>query len=114
MSDQDKRSRDLELLKGAVERSRNAPSQNDAPAGRDNGIMYRGQPVAGRGGRGGRAPGSPSGGGRGGGGGRSTSSNSGGNADVKEALSKLTNLFNDGLITQAEYDAKRAEILDRI
>ena len=74
--------------------------------------MYRGQPVAGRG-RGGGAPGSPSGGRRAGRA-SSTSSSSGGTADVKEALSKLTNLFNDGLITQAEYDAKRGEILDRI
>ena len=110
MADQDKRNRDLELLKGAVERSRNTPQHETTNAGRDNGIMYRGQPVAGRG-RGGRAPGAP-GGGRGGG--RPTPSSSSGTADVKEALSKLTNLFNDGLITQAEYDAKRAEILDRI
>ena len=108
----DKRSRDLELLKGAVARSRNAPQQEDSGAGNDQGIMYRGQPVAGRG-RGGGAPGSPSGGRRAGRA-RSTSSSSGGTADVKEALSKLTNLFNDGLITQAEYDAKRGEILDRI
>jgi len=113
MADQDKRSRDLELLKGAVERSRSTPQQEEAAGAgnrRDNGIMYRGQPVAGRG-RGGRAPGAPGGGG---GGGRSTPSSSGGTTDVKEALSKLTNLFNDGLITQAEYDAKRGEILDRI
>lgn len=112
MADQDRRSRDLELLKGAVERSRQTPQQEESGrTKKDNGIMYRGQPVAGRGGRGGRAPGAPGGGG---GGGRPTSSSSDGTADVKEALSKLTNLFNDGLITQSEYDAKRAEILDRI
>ena len=113
MSDQGKRNRDLELLKGAVERSRNAGPQQEeeAPATRQ-GIMYRGQPVNGRGGGGG-APGAPSRRGRGGGS-RPTSSSSGGSADVKEALSKLTNLFNDGLITQSEYDSKRAEILDRI
>ncbi|GEM_PF-1810972 len=112
MSDQGKRNRDLELLKGAVERSRNTGPQQEeeAPATRQ-GIMYRGQPVNGRGGGGG-APGAPSR--RGSGGSRPTSSSSGGSADVKEALSKLTNLFNDGLITQSEYDAKRAEILDRI
>ena len=112
MSDQGKRNRDLELLKGAVERSRNAgPQQEEEAPDTRKGIMYRGQPVNGRGGGGG-APGAPSR--RGSGGSRPTSSSSGGSADVKEALSKLTNLFNDGLITQSEYDSKRAEILDRI
>lgn len=75
--------------------------------------MYRGQPVAGRGARG-RAPGSPGGLGRPVGRGSSKPSSSDGSADVKEALAKLTSLFNDGLISQAEYDAKRAQILDRI
>ena len=113
MTDQDRRNRDLELLRGAVERDRerdrtglNAPEEQTQ---NPRGVMYRGQPVAGRGGGGG-APGSPSGRGRG----RAAPSTSGGTADVKEALSKLTNLFNDGLISQSEYDAKRAEILDRI
>lgn len=113
MTDQDRRSRDLELLRGAVERDRERDRTGRGAAEEEpkssRGVMYRGQPVAGRGGGGG-APGSPSGRGRG----RSAPSSSGGSADVKEALSKLTNLFNDGLISQAEYDVKRAEILDRI
>lgn len=112
MSEQDRRKRDLELLKGAVERDRKRSSQPEAKPSSGGsvreGVMYRGQPVAGRGGRGGRAPGAPAGGG-----GRAPSSSSG-SADVKSALQKLSNLFNDGLITQAEYDAKRSEILDRI
>ncbi len=101
---ENRRSRDLELLKNAVDRSK------DRPKGRtDSGqIMYRGQPVAGRGARGGRAPGAP---GAPGGGQRQSS---GGGADVKEALRNLTQLYNDGLITTAEYDAKRGEILDRL
>ena len=107
----DKKSRDLELLKNAVDRDRKKKPGGKVPGaggGRSSGIMYRGQPVAGRGGTGGRAPGAP---GSGGGG---SSRNDGGGADVKEALRKLTQLFNDGLITTAEYDAKRAEILNRL
>ncbi len=100
----DKRSRDLELLKNAVDRSKGKPKRKDSSQ-----ILYRGQPVAGRGGRGGSAPGAP-----GSGGARPTGNSGGGGADVKEALRKLTQLFNDGLITTAEYDAKRAEILDRL
>ncbi len=106
MSD-DKRSRDLELLKNAVDRSKGKPKQKKRETSQ---ILYRGKPVAGRGGRGGGAPGSP--GSSGGAPGRGNSD--GGGADVKEALRKLTQLFNDGLITTAEYDAKRAEILDRL
>lgn len=98
---ENRRSRDLELLKNAVDRSK------DRPKGRqDSGqILYRGQPVAGRGGRGGRTPGAP---------GSSNRQSSGSGADVKEALRNLTQLYNDGLITTAEYDAKRGEILDRL
>lgn len=109
MSDE-RRSRDLELLKNAVDRDRKKKPSGGDKRGRSSSseILYRGQPVAGRGGSGGRAPGAP-----GGGGGQKPSS-SGGGADVKDALRKLTQLFNDGLITTAEYDAKRAEILDRL
>ena len=98
---ENRRSRDLELLKNAVDRSK------DRPKGRPESgqIMYRGQPVAGRGGRGGRTPGAPGG---------SPRQSSGSGADVKEALRNLTQLYNDGLITTAEYDAKRGEILDRL
>ncbi len=33
---------------------------------------------------------------------------------LKAALTKLTELHKEGLITQAEYDAKRLQILDRL
>lgn len=101
----DKRSRDLELLKNAVDRSKGKPKQKKKDTSQ---ILYRGQPVAGRGGRGGSAPGAP-------GSSAPRGGNSGGSGtDVKETLRKLTQLYNDGLITTAEYDAKRAEILDRL
>ncbi len=34
--------------------------------------------------------------------------------DLKAALNKLTALYNEGLITKAEYDTKRRQILDRL
>jgi len=111
MTDQDRRNRDLELLKGAVMRDRGRKAANPnqpKPKPSGPGMMYRGQPVAGRGDTGGRAPGAP------GSQNRSSASASSPTSDVKEALSKLTSLFNDGLISQSEYDAKRSEILDRI
>jgi len=111
MSDnEDRRSRDLELLRGAVERDRQRGSdagKKPKKEGARPGMMYRGQPVAGRGG-GGRAPGAP------GGGGAQRGGSSGGDSDVQASLQKLTQLFNDGLITKAEFDAKRGEILDRL
>ena len=108
MAEDDKRSRDLELLKNAVDRSKGKPKGKKRESRQ---VLYRGQPVAGRGGGGG-APGSP--GSSGGAPGSPRGNSGGGGADVKEALRKLTQLFNDGLITTAEYDAKRAEILDRL
>lgn len=109
MSDE-RRSRDLELLKNAVDRDRKKKKKPSPSSGKSDrpGMMYRGQPVAGRGG-GGRAPGAP-----GSGGGGASKSKGGGANDVKEALAKLTQLYNDGLISTAEYDTKRAEILDRL
>ena len=103
MSD-DKKARDLDLLKSAVASSKGRGKQPRQA----NEMLYRGQPIAGRG-RGGGAPGSP-----GSGSGRASHQNGASGADVKEALRNLTQLFNDGLITTAEYDAKRGEILDRI
>jgi len=98
---ENRRSRDLELLKNAVDRSKGRPKGKE----QSGQILYRGQPVAGRGGSGGRTPGAP---------GSSNRQSSGNGTDVKEALRNLTQLYNDGLITTAEYDAKRSEILDRL
>ena len=106
----DRKKRNLEVLKNAVDKDRaggnGAPGSGNKSPGAP--IMYRGKPV-GRSGSSG-APGAP-GAGRGQ---PAQQSSSGGGGDVKEALRKLTQLFNDGLITTAEYDAKRAEILDRL
>lgn len=112
MSENDRRSRDLELLRGAVERDRQRGASKPEKSKKDGsaraGMMYRGQPVAGRGG-GGRAPGAP-----GGGTPRPSSGGGGADDDINDTLRKLTQLFNDGLITKAEFDAKRGEILDRL
>ena len=105
----DRKKRNLEVLKNAVDKDRQGGgAPGSGGGGSNNQIMYRGKPV-GRSGGGG-APGSP-----GSSGGRTRPTpqpNEGG--DVKEALRKLTQLFNDGLITTAEYEAKRAEILNRL
>ena len=113
----DKKNKNLELLKNAVDSNRQG---NGAPrggggapgsggGGGGNQIMYRGKPVGRSGGRGG-APGAPGGAARA----PKNQGQANDNGDVKEALRKLTQLFNDGLITTAEYDAKRAEILNRL
>lgn len=103
----ERRSRDLELLKKAVNRDRPAAKREKKSKNVQSPIMYRGKPVAG-GGSGGRTPGAP-------GTGRNKKPSSGaGVSNVKDALRSLTQLYNDGLITTAEYDTKRAEILDRL
>ncbi len=113
MSESERRNRDLELLRGAVERDRQRGAskpekpKKDAPA--RPGMMYRGQPIAGRGGA--RTPGAPGGGGAGV---RSSTGSASADSDIKDSLRKLTQLFNDGLITKTEFDAKRGEILDRL
>ncbi len=118
----DRKKRDLEILKNAVDKDRNgggAPGSGGGAPGSGGGapgsggsgagapIMYRGKPVAQSGSSG--APGAPGAARR-----RPSQSSSNEGGDVKEALRKLTQLFNDGLITTAEYDAKRAEILNRL
>ena len=120
----DKKNKNLELLKNAVDSSREgngAPRGGGTPGGGGRGsgknqIMYRGKPVGG-GSSGSGAPGAPGAPGSSNKGRQSAAASSGGQdegGDVKEALRKLTQLFNDGLITTAEYDAKRAEILNRL
>ncbi len=108
----DRRQEDLDLLRRAVEAERKdkeaSKKKRKGGGGSSGTLMYRGQPVAGRGG--GRTPGAPSGG-------RPQPQSSGassGSEDVRDALQKLTKLYQDGLITTAEYDAKRADILSRL
>ncbi len=109
----DRKKQNLEVLRNAVDRGRTggngAPGSGGGGAGGQ--IMYRGKPVGRAGGGGGGAPGAP-GSSRGRPPANQGQANDGG--DVKDALRKLTQLFNDGLITTAEYDAKRAEILNRL
>ena len=108
----DRKKQNLEVLRNAVDKGRSGG--NGAPgsgggSGDGNQIMYRGKPVGRSGGRGG-APGAPGGAARA----PKNQGQANDSGDVKEALRKLTQLFNDGLITTAEYDAKRAEILNRL
>lgn len=90
-------------------RSTEAPVEDD-----DSVMMYRGRPIR-KGSSG--TPGAGSGQGqsrqfRGAGGQKKKKPAS---ADqLKAALKKLTELHREGLITQAEYDAKRLQILDRL
>lgn len=105
-----KRQEDLELLRRAIDSQTEEapPPRNDR---RDRGpaqMMYRGQPVNGRGG--GRTPGAP-----GGGGPRHTGRPvGGGSPDIRAALQDLSDLYADGLISKADYERKRSEILDRM
>ncbi len=114
MAEEDRRSRDIELLKNAVDRDRKKKPAKKPGSGRgrtdSTQMLYRGKPVAGRG-NGGRAPGAPGSSSRGA---SSNGASKGNTTDLKEALRQVTQLYNDGLITTAEYDAKRAEILDRL
>lgn len=102
---------------------------NGADTGTGHTYMYRGRPVtrgrsapsggamtAKQGGRGGRKR-NPKGSFRGASVDRTSSRNpskAGGEVDLKQALRKLAHLERDGLISRAEYEAKRREILDRI
>lgn len=95
----DRKSRKEELLAAARDRLTEEASQgNKAPE-----IRYRGQVV--RQGGGG-TPGAPSGNNRRSGGGQ--------DSDVRAALQKIKDLYRDGLISRAEAEKKRSEILDRL
>ncbi len=109
---EDRKKRNLELLRNAVDKDRKpsgAPGRGGSNEG-SNRIMYRGKPVGPAGGGGG-APGAPGSSNRN----RPQPERSGdGGGDVKEALRKLNQLFSDGLITKSEFEAKKAEILNRL
>lgn len=98
-------SRKEELL--AAARDRLVEAADDDSQGRE--IRYRGQVVRQGGGSG--APGSGLGNSNGGG----RRKRSGGeNNDVRAALQKIKDLYSDGLISRAEAEKKRSEILDRL
>lgn len=111
---EDRKQKKLDLLKNAVENGRGTKpkSGGKSQGGGDSRIMYRGRPVGGSGGGGG-APGAPGSGSR-----RPAPEQSpgsgGGDGDIQEAMRKLNQLFNNGLINKSEYEAKKAEILNRL
>ncbi len=130
MSSEDRKKRDLDLLMKSykaleAEQASDVPDDEDdaGNAGDDEVIMYRGRPVRRSSGA---IPGAGSSQGsprqfRGAGAGkkkgrdrRNTDRRSTDTDSLKAALAKLTELHQEGLITKAEYDAKRAQILDRL
>jgi|GEM_PF-1878090 len=110
----DRKSRKEELLAAARDRLTEEETQGESQAKSTGGsapgsppaqaeIRYRGRVV--RPSSGG-TPGSGSGGTR-----RPTAS---GSDDIREALQKIKQLYRDGLISRAEAEKKRTEILDRL
>ena len=114
--------RDLDLLKKSLdaleteqrertnEPARGARKKVDV-ADDDHVVMYRGRPVRRK--RAGSVPGSNGSSGRGS---RPGGKKSGGTSSdaVKAALVKLTELYSEGLITKADYDSKKRQVLDRL
>ena len=102
---------DIELLRRAIDsQTEDVPRRGDRrSSGQPAQMMYRGQPVNGRGG--GRTPGAP-----GGGGARHPGrpAGGGGATGVRAALEDLADMHADGLISKADYERKRSEILDRM
>lgn len=99
-------SRKEELLAAARDRLTEAANGSD-----DRGpeIRYRGQVV-----RQGGSSGTPGSGIGGGSQPRSRGGSGGGDNDVRDALQKIKDLYRDGLISRAEAEKKRSEILDRL
>ncbi len=105
-----RRREDIELLRRAIDAQDDAGTRREQrrTTGPTAQVMYRGQPVNGRGG--GRTPGAP-----GGGGSRHPGRPAGAGATgVRAALEDLADLHADGLISKADYERKRSEILDRM
>lgn len=100
-----RKSRKEELLAAARDRLVEAANGEE-----DRGpeIRYRGQVVRQGGGSG--TPGSGIGNSRSG----RRSSSGGKDNDVRDALQKIKDLYSDGLISRAEAEKKRSEILDRL
>ncbi len=131
-ADPDKRQRHLDLLRksrkvleetelaereSATEPSRGRRKDDPpaAPPADDAGevVMYRGRPVRRPSGRGGgRSTGAQFRNTSAKGAGRSRRPSGGG--DVREALERLNELYADGLISRADFDKKRQQILDRL
>ena len=97
----DRNSRKEELLAAARDR---LVEEADRESGSGPEIRYRGQVVRRSGGGG--TPGSGISNGR--------SASNGQSNDVGAALQKVKDLYRDGLISRAEAEKKRSEILDRL
>lgn len=118
MSSEDRKKRDLDLLMKSY-KALEAEQAADAPEEDEEVVMYRGRPVRKSSGS---VPGAGSSQGsprqfRGAGTGKKKQGRDrrgGDTGNLKAALAKLTELHQEGLITKAEYNAKRAQILDRL
>lgn len=131
MTDNDQRQKNIELLRKSRQKleeselaDRNAPATPAPPARRakDDGggevVMYRGKAVRRRG-AGPSIPGAGSSGGASAGQFRGAKRPSGraaraAGSDVRDVLERLNGLYADGLISKADFDRKRQEILDRL
>jgi hypothetical protein len=135
MTDDDKRQRNLDLLRKShraleVEQAQGPIAHDSAPtrpadvhpASDEPTMMYRGRPVRqttaspGRAGAASRdGAGGPGGQFRGAGNRRPAAGRPGASHDdLKALLAKLNDLHREGLISKAEFDAKRLQILDRL
>ncbi|MGH1502935.1 MAG: SHOCT domain-containing protein [Acidimicrobiales bacterium] len=133
--DPDKRQRHLDLMRKsrraleetelaereqAAPRGRRKDDPSDPPAsgGSDEGevVMYRGRPVRrpSAGGAGRRSTGASFRNTSSKGAGRGRRPGGGGGGDVRDALERLNELYADGLISRADFDKKRQQILDRL
>lgn len=108
---EDRSGRKQELLEAARNRLvQDHDSDDDVESGPE--IRYRGQVL--RTGRGLSAPGAGSVARQSSRGRTRAAGASGGSDDVREALEKIKALYKDGLISRAEAERKRSEILDRL
>lgn len=125
MKDSDRRDRDLELLRKSRQALHDEQNEVERPVAEselDNEpgtMMYRGKVVR-TGGAGPKVPGAgagrpvPGATGFRGAGRTNPGRASGGQADIKQLLQKLSDLRASGLITKAEYEKKKSQILDRL
>ena len=128
----EKRQRDLDLLRKSrqaldegelVDRHAPAPApeqveRRQAPPkeGDPDVVMYRGKAIRRSSGSGGAKSGARGTSFRGAqvGGRPKSGAKPASNTDVRAILERLNGLYKDGLITKAEYDRKRSQILDRL
>lgn len=127
MADNERRDRDLELLRKSRKALHDEQNNVERPVSEaeatssEGTVMYRGKAVK-AGGAGPKVPGAgagrpvpgSSGGFRGAGRGKAKGGGAKDPSDIKALLQKLSDLRAAGLITKAEYEKKKAQILDRL